>query len=86
MGVAISYCYYFEPHVRVDLVQCVPGCLHLAQLGLLQLEETVHVSHLHLVIVKQQQLGEGGEKGRGTTRATVSYTTQKMLNFTCDVS
>ena len=65
MGVAISYCYYFEPHVRVDLVQCVPGCLHLAQLGLLQLEETVHVSHLHLVIVKQQQLGEGGEEGRG---------------------
>ena len=52
----------FELHVWVDLVQCVPGCLHLAQPELLRLEEErVHVSHLHLVTVKQQQLGEGAQ-------------------------
>ena len=45
---------HFEFHVRVDLVQRVPGCLYLAQPGLLRLEEeTVHVCHLHLVVVKQ---------------------------------
>ena len=44
---------HFELHVRVDLVQCVPGRLYLAQPRLLRLEEeTVHVCHLHLVVVK----------------------------------